>query len=55
LCADSPAAKGGAAAFGAFGVGCAECSETPVKNMTWGGLKRLFDGDPQSKADSTSH
>jgi hypothetical protein len=48
VCDDSPAVVGGEAVYGAFGVGCAACSQTPVKKTTWGALKRLLDKPDES-------
>jgi hypothetical protein len=48
LCEDSPAVAGGEAVYGAFGIGCGTCSQTPVKKTTWGGLKRLLDKPSKS-------
>jgi hypothetical protein len=43
VCADSPAVLGEELIFGALGVGCPKCGDTPVKPASWGFLKSLFD------------
>jgi hypothetical protein len=56
LCADSPAVEGGEAIYGAFGVACAECSQTPVVNKSWGGIKKLFGGrGATADSDTVGH
>lgn len=42
LCATSPAVEGGEAVYGAFGVGCAECTATAVEATTWGAIKARY-------------
>jgi len=42
VCADSPAILGEEVVFGALGVGCPKCGDTPVRPASWGFLKALF-------------
>jgi hypothetical protein len=55
LCANSPAAEDGLAAYGALGVGCGDCELTPVQSKSWGAIKRIFgDRGSSQRADSSS-